>query len=351
MINHDPVVFAVGREYQIFFKLEESAYAHIKSGGRAFYDESCGVLISKPGLRRICVPQHYIDDAEGYTLFLEFIEERKAYCTQIIKREELHYHFRSVPKRGKVSAFMLGDTHGDLKGALKLSEKFDDWDFLVLNGDIPNDFASEENAENIFILASEISKGERPVIYARGNHETRGKEAEKIACFAPTRDGLTYYSFFLGNVWALVLDCGEDKPDNHREYGGSVCFESFRRRETEYIKKLIASKDKEYASEGVEHRIVIVHNPFYLKYEPPFDIEEDLFISWNELIKEIDPSVILSAHTHIFERIDECNQALIAQPPCPVFTGTVKSDGKIGGSAVILQSGSFEIFSVLTRDD
>ena len=34
-------------------------------------------------------------------------------------------------------------------------------------------------------------------------------------------------TFRLGNLWGILLDCGEDKNDDRPEYGGTICCHAF----------------------------------------------------------------------------------------------------------------------------
>ncbi|MBO5269618.1 MAG: serine/threonine protein phosphatase, partial [Clostridia bacterium] len=77
-------------------------------------------------------------------------------------------------------------------------------------------------------IAAGVTKGRIPVVFARGNHDTRGKYAERLANHTPTDNGRSYYSVRLGKLWMLVLDCGEDKNDDHAEYGHTMCCHAFR---------------------------------------------------------------------------------------------------------------------------
>ena len=343
MFAINPAVFAAKDEYQIIFKLDQPAYVHIKVGDKVYDDESCGVLLSSAGMRKITVPQYELDGAGEYTVFVDVIEKRQSYCTKIIESKSKSFPFFPVKKGWKVKAFELGDTHGDIDNALKLVEYCKDYDFLILNGDIPNDFGTFERAEMIVRLAAEATAGEKPVISVRGNHETRGEAAEFFDLYSSTKDGKPYFTFRLGDIWGLALDCGEDKPDNHREYGGSVRFERFRRKETEFIKEVINNRAAEYEAEGVKHRIVIVHNPFLCKYETPFDVDEDVFKEWNELIKQIEPEVMICAHTHRVESLNENPEMLIADPPCSLITGTIMNDNIIGGTEFIFDENGFSV--------
>ena len=53
-------------------------------------------------------------------------------------------------------------------------------DALLLGGDIGDSADTEEQILTVHRLAHEIAAGEIPVVYARGNHDTRGALAEKL---------------------------------------------------------------------------------------------------------------------------------------------------------------------------
>lgn len=119
------------------------------------------------------------------------------------------------------------------------------------------------------------------------------------------------------------MDCGEDKTDDHAEYGHTVCCHEFRLEETEYLKKIIADAKNEYLADGIEHRLVIVHNPFSLTIPAPFDIEQPLFSEWLKLLGDnVKPELFLSGHLHTTEispiggKLDSKGQI------CPVVVGS-----------------------------
>ena len=112
-------------------------------------------------------------------------------------------------------------------------------------------------------------------------------------------NGNTYYTFKVGCVWGLLLDCGEDKRDINKEYGHTICFHHFREIETEFIKEVIANADKEYNAPDVKHKLVISHIAFTHICEPPFDIEQELYGEWARLMRdEIKPDLLLYGHLH-----------------------------------------------------
>ncbi len=331
MFSDCPVVYAVGESYQIFFYVRKDAYARIQIGDAVFDDAVCGNLRSKPGLRQITVPQKALDDAGGYTLALERIGPRKCYRTAQKGVAERTFPFRPVPKSGPVRAVMVGDAHGDLDETIAAANAGKPFDCLIVNGDI-SESVDEASFALTHNLAASLSGGALPVVYARGNHENRGAAAELLPAFVPTRDGQTYYTFRLGPLWGIVLDCGEDKPDDHPEYGGSARFHAFRRAETAYLQSVIAHADTEFDAPGVTHRVCIVHADFPRVQEPPFDIEHDLYQSWCDLLSAMRIEVIAAAHLHRCQILPPGDKDLRLTVPCPLVVGTEKTGDYVGGT-------------------
>ena len=131
---------------------------------------------------------------------------------------EKTYKFYPIPENN-IRASHIADAHNNIEEPIKAAETFGNIDFLILNGDIPNHSGDIAYFAAIHCIAGEITKGEYPVIFSRGNHDMRGIYAENIQDHTPTDNGRSYFSVRVGSLWALVLDCGEDKPDDHPEYG------------------------------------------------------------------------------------------------------------------------------------
>ena len=192
-----------------------------------------------------------------------------------------------------------------------------------MNGDIPNHSGDVENFNSIYRIAAGITHGHCPVVFSRGNHDTRGIHAEEFGLYTPTQNGKTYYSFRVGSLWGLVLDCGEDKDDSHEEYGHTVCFHHFRQQETKFIKNIISNAKTEYDADGVKNRIVICHIPFTYVHESPFDIEQDTYSEWAQLLRDyVHPQLMLFGHNHC-ERFCPVGDALdhLGQPCAAVIAG------------------------------
>ena len=156
-----PVVYAVGNTYQILFYLTHDAYASVVIGETVFDDAVCGNMRSLPGMRRICVPQALLNSAGAYTLRLERIEARLCYRTKTIAVEETTYPFVPVKQNGEARAYMIGDAHGNIDGAIKAAKQSGAFDFLIVNGDI-GESADEAQMLQTHELASRLTGGKKP---------------------------------------------------------------------------------------------------------------------------------------------------------------------------------------------
>lgn len=322
-----PCVFAVRDTYEIHVPVTCECVMWVKVGERCFYDDYNGVLRSATTLHRMRVPMALLDSARHYTVCYRTMPERKPYFT--VPGEEQHYDSDFYPVEGdSVRICHIADAHNQVAEPVAAGQQMGGIDLLVLNGDIPNHAGKLKYFTAVHEIAAGLVAGERPVVFARGNHDTRGICAELFGDYTPTDNGRTYYTFRLGKLWGMVLDCGEDKPDKNAEYGCTTCFEDFRRRETAFIREVIANADKEYAMSGVENRIVIAHIPFTQKFEPPFDIEEDTYREWCRLLREeIHPQLMLCGHKHdtYLTRVGEPRDAM--GQPCPVIVAAKPGDG------------------------
>jgi len=301
ILRTDPCVFVVGHDYQIIFLTETNGIGWIEIDGERFTDEECGLL--KYGqVHKIPVSGEVLNKAGHYTVVFVEYKEKKPYYPKGEEKVRKDYAFYPACTGDDFRLFQFADTHAQVKNPLELYEKCGECDLILLNGDI-NEWSDKiEHFYTSYELAGAASRGERPVIYSRGNHDTRGHSAELLADYIPTafRDGRreTFYSFRQGSLWGLVLDCGEDKYDHNVEYGGTVFFNAFRERETKYLKSLIENAEREYNAPGVKHRIAFCHVPFVEHFEYPFDVADDIYDEWTKLLSEMGIDLLLCGHMH-----------------------------------------------------
>ena len=349
VLKSAPAVFAVGDNYQIIVPVASETVMWVKIGDKCFYDESNGILRSAKKIHKMFVPAEILNKEGSYTICYRRVKKRKAYFSKTHSVEEVSFNFKRV--QGKtVRAYHISDAHNMIKEPVKCAEKFreeiGEIDFLILNGDVPEDSDNIKNFDTIYEIVSQITKGEIPVIFSRGNHDTRGIFAENIEEYTPCENGNSYFHFRLGNIWGLVLDCGEDKPDTNEEYGNMVACSFFREKQTQFLVSLAENGMIQFDGEGVEHKIVIAHNPFTRRYKPPFNIEEDTFTYWSKILKEkIKPDVMICGHIHKFSvDMPGCENDAFGQP-CPVVVGSqVNKDEKyFAGSGFVFGKNGIEI--------
>jgi len=342
-----PTVFAVGGEYQIMVPVKNDVLFWVTVGDKAYYDHSNGILRSATWLHKVTVPMDELDKAGAYTVHYRKIIERLPYFSTTEDPVEQEYTFRPLTGGKEIKMFHLSDTHGKFDAPAGAAAYLgDEMDLLILNGDIPDHSGIIENFNLIYELGGELTCGQIPCIFSRGNHDTRGICAENLADYTPTDKGLSYFTIRLGPVWALLVDCGEDKPDEHAAYGHTTCFHAYREEQTRWLEKVCASE--EYKAEGIEHRLVIAHQPFTHVQEPPFDIEQDIYAHWTKLIGEtVNPEMIICGHLHTAEvsfpggRLDQHGQT------CPVGVGAtpISEKGKgyvdfVGAAITLKEKGS-----------
>ena len=193
-----------------------------------------------------------------------------------------------------ISFIMYNDIHGRAQFMKDISKNadFKSLDMVILNGDMSTSINSEEQIFTDFVDASaDLFAKNIPIIFNRGNHETRGTWADHLMDYFPVRDGKIYRTFNVGNTAFLILDCGEDKPDSSIEYSGLADFDAYRLEQAAWLKQAINSEP--FKNSAI--KVVIIHMPPYISnWHGTLHINETLVPSLNEA--KVD--VVLSGHTH-----------------------------------------------------
>ncbi len=339
MLKYTPAVFAVGDHYQIMVPVSEPSLFWIEIDGKCYYDEQNGIMRSLCTTHRVRVPMSVLDAAKRYVVCERVMIDRKPYFPESAEPTRQEFSFR--PLAGDTARiYHVADTHNKVEEPVLAAKQFGDIDLLVMNGDIPNHSGEIAYFDTIYEIAEKLTEGRIPIVFARGNHDMRGYYAERIADHTPNQNGNTYYSFRLGSVWGLVLDCGEDKGDEDREYGFTVACRPFRERQTEYIKEIIQNKATEYEAEGIAHKLIICHNPFTFQLPDPFNIEKDIYTEWARLIKEnIKPELMLCGHLHRTEICEVGGEMDHLGQPCRLVVGSNVSKTGHTGCGIILCDG------------
>jgi Icc-related predicted phosphoesterase len=205
--------------------------------------------------------------------------------------------FQTLPGPDQpLRAVVFNDLHNQIETFKQLCFALDDtrFDFTIFNGDCLADPKTEPQVlTSLTAFTLGARAGTRPVFFLRGNHELRGACARELSRWLAWPEDKPYFAFSAGTVRFLVLDCGEDKPDNHPEYSGLADFDSFRRAETEWLKQELASS----ACRQAAWRVLVHHIPIHGGKKTAFCFPERE--SWAELLAKAQIDLALHGHTHV----------------------------------------------------
>lgn len=293
-----PVVCAVGSNYIICLPTPVEMLVSILVDGLEFFCDDNGVRISNSHVQKIAVPGKILDKAGSYTVRYNLVKKRKPYNTELYKTNEIRFSFFPVRFAEHLNVAHISDVHGLKEPAIKTGMYFGNrLDLLILNGDISSSSDSVGEVLLPLEIAYEITKGEKPCIITRGNHDLRGSMAEKLGTFYPTDNGKTYYTVDFQGISFIVLDCGEDKNDETDEYGNTVVFHPFRIKETDFLQSLSQTNNPQFHN---NKKIVLSHIPFmYRDKNKIFVIEKDIYTLWCDIMRNrIRPLFGLFGHIH-----------------------------------------------------
>ena len=111
--------------------------------------------------------------------------------------------------------------------------------------------------------------------------------------YFPTLTNNTYYTLKHGDVFYIILDGGEDKPDSCLEYYETAVYDQFRKEEAEWLKGVVESDE----CKNAKYRVVIMHMPPIggknMWHGPKYSGE--LFLP---ILNKANITVMLSGHTH-----------------------------------------------------
>jgi len=165
------------------------------------------------------------------------------------------------------------------------------YDFVVFNGDCVDDPVDHNQATSfISELTVEGVCGDRiPTFFMRGNHEIRNAYSIGLRDHYDYVGDRTYGSFNWGDTRIVMLDCGEDKPDDHWVYYGLNDFTQLRNEQVDFLKKELSSKEFKKAGK----RVLIHHIPLYGN-----DGKNLCANLWTKLLEKAPFNISLNAHTH-----------------------------------------------------
>lgn len=299
-----PVVYAVEDSYQIVFTTKAKGEAWIIVDGVEYNDTFAGYRYTEDTIHKVTVPMEVLDNAGEYTLYTRAMYLRGPYCSLQGKTLAQTHTWKGVDTTDGLNYYVLADTHNTQKTPLAAANYFGEYlDFLISVGDNVSWIDRKEDLLNFHTLAGNITKGEIPVIYARGNHETKGVMAKDFHKYVGSKDGNYYYTFRLQNIWGVVLDIGEDHGDDFVEYCGISKFDQYRQEQTAFLDQILLQSGLEFDAPGIDYRIGICHIPLTVKNLD--DYVADIKDIWIERLNQMKLTVMYSGHQHELWFIDE----------------------------------------------
>ena len=189
------------------------------------------------------------------------------------------------------TALVFNDLHQRTNTFQALMEQVKDvdYDFVFFNGDCVDDPNNRAQASRFIKYVTEALKGNHiPTFFMRGNHEIRNAYSIGLRDHFDYVGGKTYGAFNWGDTRIVMLDCGEDKTDDHKEYSGLNDFTQLRHDQVVFLKQEMSSK----AFKKAKKRILIHHIPLY-GFEG--NLCNDL---WRPVLEKAPFDVCLNAHLH-----------------------------------------------------
>jgi predicted phosphodiesterase len=160
-----------------------------------------------------------------------------------------------------VTFSVVTDTHEDTRLIERLNQAID-WkatEFLVHAGDALHWIDTEEHLFRVWLRPTTAALAHtRPLVFVRGNHEMRGPFARRLRDYVPTPEGRFYYARDAGPVHLIVLDTGEDKPDDTNVYAGLNRMAPYRAAELAWFREHVKTDP------GVGEapfRVILMHQP------------------------------------------------------------------------------------------
>lgn len=302
-IDKTPVVYAVEDTYQITFTTQTKGEAWVVIDGVEYNDTYAGYRETESTIHKISVPMEALDNADEYTIYTRAMILRGPYESLQGKTISATYTWKGVSEDDGINYYVISDNHNTHKTPLAAASYFgEDLDFLICCGDTVSWIDREADLTQFLYLASDITKGEVPVIYARGNHETKGVKAHEYYNYVGADGQDFYYTFRLGSIWGIVLDVGEDHGDDFIEYCGVSKFNAYRDEQTTFLDEVLANAENEFDAEGVAYRIAVCHIPLTIKSMN--DHAAAYKDAWVERLNQMKLTTLFCGHVHELWYVD-----------------------------------------------
>lgn len=326
----EPMIINTGIDYSVVFSTSDSGTGYVEYNwkGKSYkvYDADGGRLNSKSKIHSVNVPYEHLDN-NSYKIGSVRVLEQYSYGSNTGKEivsEEYSFNFND---NDELTYLVVSDWHTYKDKAYDAVSYVGEYDAVILMGDSSPGVDMEEQAiNNIVEFAGELTKGIKPVLYVRGNHETRGEYAGELLDALGLNE--FYYTVDIGSCTFIALDSGEDKDDSHPEYGGMTDYNTYRTDMISWLENV-----------EVENKNVIALSHSW----KISDVEKELSEKgWNE-IDRLGASLMISGHTHKCRLIGEADDEKEILSHHPEITGYMdggnSADNYIASKMVVNNKG------------
>ncbi len=293
----NPAVFLCGNIYNVVWTNSCNSIGSVSYtiDGQTYtvYDEEGGIVRTDDYAHTVSIPATHLDAAGGYTVTATAVISRSASSVELGQSVSVSRSFHGYEGQDAVNIWTASDTHlttSNYTSQEKLIKsaasylKHGNPDLVMLLGDIANDVPSKAQALLVMRIGEALSEGSVPCVYTRGNHETRGEFSGYLLQYFPSDLGEFYFTFDYGPMSSIVLDFGEDKFDDHREYSGLTNYNNYRKTQTDWLYSLDS-----YNIPDAEYKIAFCHGP---------NINNHFGYNWTKELDRLGSDLLVGGHTH-----------------------------------------------------
>jgi len=304
-IEADPVVFDNGKDFSVVWATSSPSVGYLEYTyeGQKYrvYDAEDGKYRANDRVHTVHVPYEHLY-GNSYTVSAAKVLKNAAKNSKIGDFiTSRAYLFAQKVTGDSLKMLSLTDWHEKVDAICQVASVSDDYDLLLMMGDAINYVNEYEDIiDNVVLAGGKITKGEKPVLFVRGNHEPRGKYAYRL------KSVLGYDSYYFTTSYGeenfLILDGGEDKPDDDPKNGGLFVSDAYRDAEL---------SEAETWSVPVGNNVCLCHIPIFTTSEtsPQYKRFVSLMEKWNV-------KLVVSGHEHFLDLVDgDGYKTLIAGGP------------------------------------
>jgi len=295
-IVSDPVVMDTGEDYAVVFATNTpgTAFVSYSFDGTDYtiWAQVNGRRIGDRLIHTVHVPYLHLKN-NRYTVGSTRVVEEYSYGSRLGKTVTAGPYTLEVNESETQTYLVISDWHSYLEEAKLAIYRLGEYDAVVMLGDPAPGMDFEEQAvKNIVQFGGALTGGEMPVLYVRGNHETRGAFADQLPSYLGYDK--PYYTVDRGAYSFLALDSGEDKPDDHPEYGGMDDYRVNRQEMLDWLKTVQVKNEK-----------LIVFSHAWQVSEPEHAASR---AAW-DAFSSLGARFVVSGHKHTCEFLDGDSEA------------------------------------------